>query len=222
MTFKQKLSPAQLCFVARTIDRLNAKEDGDLFEMNKTTLGMALVAFILIVISFFQGGISQVGRGFISGGQTLLEVFPLIIIAFIVAGSVSTLISKEMVTRWLGEEAGWKGPFLGSLMGAMVPGGPFFFYPLMATLIVSGANVGTMISFVAAKTLWYIGRVPIEIAFVGIRITVIRFLITFAIPILAGAAVNILLPGYAGKIKAEVEQLQMKGQKEHKGGIKDD
>jgi len=139
-----------------------------------------------------------------------------------VAGSVSTLISREMVTRWLGEEAGWKGPFLGTLMGAMVPGGPFFFYPLMATLIAQGANIGTMISFVAAKTLWYIGRVPIEIAFVGVKTTVVRILITFSIPILAGAAVNIFLPNYAEKIRAEVMQLQMRGKKTQDRGAQID
>ncbi len=190
--------------------------------MNKTTLGMALVALILVLISFFQGGPSLVGKGFMAGGKTLVEVFPLIIIAFIVAGTVSTLISEDMVTRWLGKEAGWKGPLFGTLMGALVPGGPFFFYPLMATLIVSGANIGTMISFVAAKTLWYIGRIPIEVAFVGVEITIIRFLITFAIPILAGGAVNIFLPDYADKIRAEVAQLQMKGQKKERGGTKSD
>lgn len=185
--------------------------------MNKTLIGMALIALVLVIISFFQGGFALVGEGFIASGKILLEVFPLIIIAFTVAGSVTSLVSKEMVAKWLGEEAGWKGPFLGTLMGALVPGGPFFFYPLMATLIVSGANVGTMISFVAAKTLWYVGRIPIEIAFVGVKTTVIRILITFAIPIVAGAAVNFLLPGYAEKIRAEVLQLQMKGKRAKQG-----
>ena len=170
----------------------------------------------------YQGGTPLVGGGFLAGGKTLLQVFPLLIIAFVVAGSVSTLISKEMVNRWLGEEAGWKGPFLGTLLGAMVPGGPFFFYPLMATLIISGANIGTMISFVAAKTLWYVGRIPIEIAFVGVRITVIRFIITFAIPVLAGAAVNYFVPGYTARIRSEVELLRAKGEKSGKGGMQDD
>lgn len=187
--------------------------------MNKTLLGMALVALALIVIAFFQGGFTLVGEGFAAGGKTLVEVIPLIIIAFVVAGAVSSLISKGLVTKWLGEGAGWKGPLLGTLMGALVPGGPFFFYPLMATLIISGANIGTMISFVAAKTLWYVGRVPIEIAFVGIKVTAVRFLITFALPILAGAAVNIFLPGYADKIREEVTQLQMKNKKEQSRGV---
>lgn len=182
--------------------------------MNATTLGMATVAFILALVAFSQGGISLVSKGFLAGGQTLLGVFPLLIIAFVVAGLVSVLISKKMVSKWLGREAGWKGPFWGLVMGAMVPGGPFFFYPLMATLIASGASVGTMISFVAAKTLWNVGRIPIEIAFVGVEITLIRFLITSPIPVLAGGAVDILLPKFADKVREEVEQRQVKGKSE--------
>lgn len=178
--------------------------------LNKTVLGMAVVAVILALLAFFQGGPALVGRGLLAGGKTLFGIIPLLIIAFLVAGLVATLIPKKMVSRWLGREAGWKGPLLGSLMGALVPGGPFFFYPLMATLIASGAGVGTMISFVAAKTLWNVGRLPIEIAFVGVRLTVIRFLITFAIPILAGTAVDIFLPGFTGQIKEDVLRLQSK------------
>jgi uncharacterized membrane protein YraQ (UPF0718 family) len=179
---------------------------------------MAVIAIILAIIAFFQGGIELVGRGLFVGGQTFISVLPLLILAFTVAGLFSTMISKEMVSKWLGKEAGWKGPLFGTLMGALVPGGPFFFYPLMATLLVSGANVGTMISFVAAKTLWYVGRIPLEIAFVGIKITVIRFLITFAIPILAGAAVDIFLPDFANKIKEEVKELQARNKTQKGGG----
>lgn len=185
--------------------------------MNKTILGMATVALVLAIISFIQGGLSLVGEGLFRGGETLLGVFPILIVAFIVAGFVSILISKKIVSKWLGKEAGWKGPFFGSLMGALVPGGPFFFYPLMATSIASGASVGTMISFVAAKTLWNVARIPVEIAFVGIEITVIRFLITFPIPIIAGAVVNIFFSGFADRIREDVEQLQLKHTSQKRG-----
>lgn len=156
-------------------------------------------------------------QGLIVGGQTLYSVFPILVVAFLVAGLVTILIPKTLVSKWLGKDAGWKGPFLGSVLGAMVPGGPFFFYPLMSTLIVSGANVDTMISFVAAKTLWNIGRLPVEVAFVGWRITIIRFVITFFIPVLAGTAVDFFLPGYAEKIRLEVKQLQEKNAVQRRG-----
>ena len=183
--------------------------------MNKTTLGMAFVAVALAVVAFFQGGFSLVGTALVTGGTTLVGITHILIAAFLVAGFVSILIPKGKVTRWLGTEAGWKGPFLGALMGALVPGGPFFFYPLMATLIGSGASVGTMLSFVSAKTLWFVGRLPMEIAFVGIRITLIRIAVTFAIPIMVGSFVNYFLPGMSEKIRADVEKLHLK-----RGGAK--
>lgn len=178
--------------------------------MNKTTLGMAAVALVLIVIAYIQGGFSLVRSGFVTAGEKFIGIFFILVIAFIVAGFVSILVPHKLVSKWLGKDAGWKGPFLGSLLGAMVPGGPFFFYPLMATLTVSGANIGTMISFVAAKTLWNFARLPVEIAFVGVELTVIRFLITFPIPILAGTAVDLFLPGFAEKIRDDIKNLQLK------------
>jgi uncharacterized protein len=178
--------------------------------MNKTTLGMASAAGVLAIVAFFKGGWSLVGKGLVVAGQTFVGVFPLLVVAFIVAGLVTILMPKTLVAKWLGKESGWKGPVLGSVMGALVPGGPFFFYPLMSSLIVSGANVGTMISFVAAKTLWNLARLPVEVVFVGWKVTIIRFLITFPVPILAGLAVDKFFPVYAEKIRLEVMQLQLK------------
>ncbi len=179
---------------------------------------MAVIAGLLILIAYLQGGPALVGKGFIGGSLKLIELLPILILAFLVAGLVSVSIPNRVVSKWLGKEAGWKGPFLGSLLGALVPGGPFFFYPLMATLTLSGANVGTMVSFVAAKTLWNVTRLPIEIAFVGVEITVIRFLLTFPIPVLAGTFVDLFLPTLADAIRQDIKLLQLKSDQPKKGG----
>ncbi len=178
--------------------------------MNKTTLVLLIIAGVLAIYAFLQGGIGLVADAFAIAGQTLFSIIPILIVAFLIAGLISTLISKDMASKWLGKEAGWKGPFFGAIMGSIVPGGPFFFYPLMATLLSSGANLGTMISFVASKSLWNIARIPIEVAFVGIELTLIRFLVTFWIPILAGGGVNIFLPGYTDKVREDIRALQSK------------
>lgn len=188
--------------------------------MNKTMFGMLIITGLLCIYAFISGGITLVGEAFLIAGRTLFSIIPILIVAFLLAGLISTLISKDMASKWLGKEAGWKGPFFGAMMGAIVPGGPFFFYPLMATLLTSGANLGTMISFVASKSLWNIARVPIEVAFVGIELTLIRFLVTFWIPIIAGGAVNIFLPGYTDKVREDIMSLQSK--KSVEGGPKND
>ena len=178
--------------------------------MNKTLTGMLILTGILFVYAFLTGGGSLIGRALYVGATTFISIIPILIVAFLLAGLISTLLSKEMASKWLGREAGWKGPFFGALMGALVPGGPFFFYPLMATLLTSGANLGTMLSFVASKSLWNVARVPIEVAFVGVELTLIRFLVTFLIPVLVGSGVNVFLPGYTEKIREDIRTLQLK------------
>ena len=189
--------------------------------MNKTVLGMLLITGILCIYALISGGAPLVGEALLVAATTFISIIPILIVAFLLAGLISTLISKDMASKWLGKEAGWKGPFYGALMGAVVPGGPFFFYPLMATLLNSGANLCTMLSFVASKSLWNIARIPIEIAFVGIELTLIRFLVTFGIPVLVGTAVNIFLPNYTDKVREDIMALQLKLSKESKEGQHD-
>ena len=78
--------------------------------LNKTVLGMAVVAVILALKSIFPGGLTLVGRA--SGGRAnAFGIFPCsLLLSWWPPGS--TLIPK-MVSRWLGREAGWKGPLLG-------------------------------------------------------------------------------------------------------------
>ncbi len=176
--------------------------------MRRTITGMGVAAFILSIAALAQNGLQGLASGLYSGAEIFISLFPLLIVAFIVAGLISDLIPEELVSRWMGQEAGWKGPFFGALAGALVPGGPFFFYPLMASLIISGAEIGTMMSFVAAKTLWSVGRIPLEIALVGTELTLIRLIITFVFPVIIGALVNNLFSGFTDKIRNDVKKLK--------------
>jgi len=187
--------------------------------MKKTVIGMMIAAVILIVTALTLGGPELLLEAVAAGGELLISVFPILILAFLIAGQISELISEEMIYRWLGKGAGWKGPLIGTLAGALVPGGPFFFYPLIATLVVSGASSGTVISFILAKTLWSIGRIPLEIALVGAELTVIRLVLTLPFPVLIGMLVNTILPEYSDKIRNDVAELQKRKQE---GDSRDD
>ncbi|MEZ4636761.1 MAG: hypothetical protein R2856_17680 [Caldilineaceae bacterium] len=91
-----------------------------------------------------------------------------------------------MIASWLGGDSGWKGIFIASGIGAITPGGPFVSYPLVAVLYKSGAAIGPLVAFVTAWSLWALSRLPLEIAFVGPRLTMIRLASTLIFPPLAG------------------------------------
>ena len=72
-----------------------------------------------------------VPAGLKDGGRVLLKQVPILIIAFILAGYLEVLLPPELVRNWLGTEAGFKGVIIGSLVGGLIPSGPYVAYPII-------------------------------------------------------------------------------------------
>ena len=177
-------------------------------------LGLGCVA--LAILALYQEGAQGLLEGLLSGLYMFLGLVPLLLLAFASAGLISVLISEKQVSRWLGEDSGWKGLLLGGAAGALVPGGPFIFFPIAATLLVSGAQIGTVVCFVTAKNLWTVTRLPVEIALLGIELTFVRYAITLVFPLVAGLAANIFFSRYTPGIRSEILRLQ--GREKPKAG----
>lgn len=82
--------------------------------------------------------------------------------------------------------SGLRGILIASGLGALTPGGPYVSFPLVASLYESGAGIGSVVAFVTAWSLWGVTRLPLEIAFLGVRVTLIRIASTLIFPPLAG------------------------------------
>lgn len=143
-----------------------------------------------------------------AGGETFVRVLPLLLPAFASAGLISVLAGKEETARWLGEGSGWKGILIGSAAGALVPGGPFVYFPVAAAFLVSGASIGSVVGFVTAKNLWSLSRLPLEFALLGPEITLARFGITIVFPPLVGFAADLLYSGRTPRIREQIRELQ--------------
>jgi uncharacterized membrane protein YraQ (UPF0718 family) len=118
--------------------------------------------------------------------HTFITIFPLVACAFLCEGLIRYLVPPEWVQKWLAAEAGWRGIAIGCLAGALTPGGPYTSFPIAMVLLKAGAGVGTVVAYLTAWQLWSFTRYPMEIAFVGVPITVLRFAVTCFVPPLAG------------------------------------
>jgi uncharacterized membrane protein YraQ (UPF0718 family) len=158
------------------------------------TLIMMALAVILLYLAYQKGNGEHI-TGLKAAGSMTLEVLPLLIFAFIVAGLIPQLMPQELLSRWVGEESGLRGILLGSLAGGMAPGGPFVSLPLAAGLVRSGAGIGTMVAFLTGWSLWAFSRLPMEIGILGWRLTVIRLASTLVFPPLAGLLAQLIFGG---------------------------
>jgi uncharacterized membrane protein YraQ (UPF0718 family) len=172
---------------------------------DRTTQFLLLVAIVLAGVAWRQGGSQLALEGLFAGGRTLWSVTPLLVAAFVVAGLTQVLVSRETIERWLGRSSGWRGILLACLGGALIPGGPYVYYPIAGALLKSGAGLGVLVAFVTAKNLWSISRIPYEVALLGTRLTLIRFSLTLIVPPLLGFLAEAL---FGGRIEAIREAME--------------
>ncbi len=150
---------------------------------------MAVLAIALLLIGYFKGG-GQYLTGLKSGALMVVEILPLLIFAFIVAGMVQVLLPHELLSRWVGAESGLRGILMGSLAGGFTPGGPYVSLPIVAGLLRSGAGTGTMVAFLTSWSLIAVGRLPMEVGILGWKFTAVRLACTFFLTPIAGLLAN--------------------------------
>ena len=158
------------------------------------TIVMGLLAIALILIRSTRGGGEHI-LGLTSAGSMLVQIIPLLIFAFIIAGMVQVLVPIEMVSKWVGVESGFRGILIGTVVGGFAPGGPFVSLPIAAGLLRVGASLGTMVAFLTSWSLWAVVRLPLEIGIMGWKFTLIRIACTFFFPPIAGLIANRLFSG---------------------------
>ncbi len=153
------------------------------------TVIMGALAIILVSIGYYRGGGEHV-LGLKSAMSMTVQILPLVIFAFIVAGMIQILIPHEFLSKWVGKESGIRGILIGTVAGSLTPGGPYVSLPIAAGLLRSGASVGTMVAFLTGWSLWAVGRLPIEVGIMGWKFTLIRIVSTFFFPPIAGLIAN--------------------------------
>lgn len=130
------------------------------------------------------------------------ELAPKMAIAFLVAALVTALVPRQLIAKWLGEQAGLRGVALATGVGAITPGGPMMSFPLVASLAKAGAGRAALIAYLTSWATMGFQRIMIwEIPLLGIDYTLMRFVASIPLPFLAA-----LISEYLSKPDATSDQ----------------
>jgi uncharacterized protein len=141
---------------------------------------------------------SLAGDGLVAGGRLLRSVAPELLLGFALAGLVDVLIPSATMVRWLGSESSARGILIGWVLGLLLPGGPYVFFPLAAVLFRQGVAPAALLTLIAAKTLVSpIRMLTYEAPVLGWPLTLARFIPGLLVPPLIG-----WLGGYLYKLFA--------------------
>ncbi|MBC7248810.1 MAG: permease [Anaerolineae bacterium] len=160
--------------------------------MDMTTLIFVVIAGGLFAIACWRGRDLPVS-GMIAAGRMLWRNLLVLLLGFLIAGLVQVLIPGEVISRWLGTQAGIKGVLIACVVGGLMPGSPYAVFPLVGALYRAGASTGAVVGFLSAWSLWSVTRLPLEAALIDPQVAITRYIVTFAVPPLAGLASNLLV-----------------------------
>jgi uncharacterized membrane protein YraQ (UPF0718 family) len=154
--------------------------------MKRSLLIISTSTLAFIIITYVAGGISFLAEGFRISLNTALESALMLTASFLIIGQIQVLLSKAELDKWLQKFSGLRGVAVGALAGGVFPGGPYVYYPFVASFKGKGIPFYIIISFLYGKMLFDVTRIPMEISLISPSVAVVRNLITLPIPIIIG------------------------------------
>ncbi len=164
---------------------------GAVIKMHNAFIVLTLLGIILFYAAYRRKDGTHI-KGLKTAKQMFLNVLPLLILAFFIAGLIETTIPAQTITAWLGDEAGWKGFFIGPAIGALIQGGPFTFFPLFDTVFQDNVGIGTAVAMITGWGMINVGHLPYEFAFMGPRFVILKLSICIGIPPLTGLLTHLI------------------------------
>lgn len=145
---------------------------------------MSTLALVLTALAYRKGLALEGAK---EGVNLLVQVGPILIPAFILAGMATKVVPQEQLGQWLGHDSGLRGLAVGTVTGALTPGGPFMLFPILAVLLKAGTGVGVITAFLTSWSLLGIHRIlAFEMPLMGWRYTLCRLIASAVFPIVIG------------------------------------
>ena len=134
----------------------------------------------------------------------LKTVLPIMVLALPMAGFLAVLVPDRFAAALFGAETGLRGHLLATLVGAVIPGGPFVSFPIVLALWNSGAGPAQMVTLISAWSVLAVNRVIVwEAPLMGWRFVLLRLVTGFWLPLASGLSAEAMLallpPGSIGR-----------------------
>ena len=157
------------------------------------TVTIIIMAVLSLIAFFFAYSKGKHLEGLVAAKNLGIQVLPLLIFAFILAGMVQTLIPPALIAKWVGGESGFKGIVIGSIAGGLLPGGPYVTLPIVMGLAKMGASIPVLVAMITGWSLIAIGRLPMDIGILGPKLAFIRLASVIFFAPLAGLMAGLIV-----------------------------
>lgn len=160
-------------------------------DLLKKFKSLILIAFVFIGSAIWMP--SAAIRSLMVTLDYFKEMALIIPAVFILMGLMEIWIPKDKIQKWLGSESGIKGAVISFALGTLPTGPLYVAFPMTASLLHKGASITNMVIFLGSWAALKIPQLLVEIKFLGIAFTSIRFILTLVALVLVGMLMEFIL-----------------------------
>jgi len=156
--------------------------------------GLIVMSLMVLILTYlaFKKEAKLIKEGYLEGLKILWSNLPLLICAFVIAALLEILIPSKFISIWLGEGSGFIGILIAMVAGGIIPAGPYVVFPLISTFYEAGASLPVLVTFIVSWALLGSIKLPFELAIVGPRFMLFRYIIMIPFPIISGIITHLL------------------------------
>lgn len=159
--------------------------------------GLLVVLIIYAALALFRKDLAA--QSSLVAWDYLKEMVLIIPPVFLLMGLIEAWIPKNKIQKWLGKGSGLKGLLISFILGTLPTGPLYVAFPMAATLIHKGASRTNMVVFLGSWAALKIPQLMVEIKFLGIAFTLLRFVLTLAALTLIGLLMEKILCKFPDK-----------------------
>lgn len=157
-------------------------------DNKKAILKIFIVLFFILLafigLYFFSAGrlepaFNMSARYF----EEMISIFPAILL---IMGLADIWIPTSYVKKYLGNNSGIKGKLLAIFLGTLPTGPMYVAFPLAGELLKKEASLSNIIIFLGVWGSLKIPQIGVEIKFIGLKFSILRFIFTLASVVIMG------------------------------------
>jgi uncharacterized membrane protein YraQ (UPF0718 family) len=148
-----------------------------------------ILAITFLVISFVKDR-QKTRAALLKAWKAFTGIFPALAGILTLIGLLLSVLSPEIISSVLGQNTGFWGMIITSVIGAITLIPAFIAFPLAASLLQSGAGIMQIAVFVSTLMMVGIVTAPLEAKYFGWKVVLLRngfsYLFSFAVAAIIG------------------------------------
>ena len=148
---------------------------------------LSIIIIIYLILSFFDP--EKIYRSLHTSLDIIIQILPILVLVIFIMGVANYFLKPKTVSKYLGEESGFKGWFLAIAMGILSSGPIYVWYSLLKDLRAHGMRTGLISVFLYNRAI-KIPLLPVMIFYFGIGFVFILSLYMIIASVMEGKIIE--------------------------------